>query len=176
MKFYKYFTCLLILLLSSLLLADVLYVNINDLAKTAYDVVEGKVIKVEKKWDTDHKFIYTYITVAINNAYKNKVIAKEIIIKEIGGQLDGYTTVAPCQPEYIKDANVLIFLQKDENYYRTYGLNQGKFNIETRNGEKTLTRNINVNKLVILDKNIEKEDIKSNFKYTDIVTIISNNI
>lgn len=157
MKFYKFFVCcLLILSASSFLLADVLYVKMNDLAKFAFDIIEGKVIKVEQKWDKEHKFIYTYTTIRVEKSIKNKITAKEITLKEIGGQLDGFTTSAPCQPEYEEGESVLVFLQKDGEYYRTYGLNQGKFKIDTIKGEKILSRNINPDELTILDKSIKR--------------------
>lgn len=51
MKFFKLLICLPILLASSLVLSDVLYTSVDKLAKFAFDIVEGKVIKVEQKWD-----------------------------------------------------------------------------------------------------------------------------
>lgn len=41
----------IILLLTGNLWADVLYTKITTLAKYSFDIVEGKVIKVETKWD-----------------------------------------------------------------------------------------------------------------------------
>lgn len=150
-----------------------MYVSIDDLAKFAFDIIEGKVLKVEQKWDSDHKFIYTYTTIRVEKTFKKKIAAKEITLKEIGDQLDGYTTNAPCQPEYYTDEKVLIFLQKNENLYYTYGLNQGKFNTQIINGEKNLTRKVNINELTILNNNIKRDDIQNSLKYEEIISIIN---
>lgn len=176
MKLYKYLIGLLMLSASSFVLADVFYINTDDLAKHAHDIVEGKVIKIEQMWDQDHRLIYTYITVHIDKSWKNRVKTQAIVIIEAGGQLDGYVTFSPARAVYRKNEEVMVFLQKDANYYRTYGLNQGKFNVEIRNGKKILTRNINVDELVILGQRIKRKDIKHSFEYIDIEAIITNNL
>lgn len=175
MKHYKYLSLVLLLLLCSGVSAgDIFYVPIPVMAKHAFDIIEGEVTKVEQKWDKDHRLIHTYTTVQIDKLWKNKIKTKRIVIKEVGGQLDGYVTLAPVRPVYRKNEKVMIFLRKDTNYYRTLGLNQGKFNVEIINGKKILTRNINVDELTILDQGIKREDIKRSFKYTDIITIITD--
>lgn len=50
MKFYKILFCILLILSAgTFVLADVLYIEMSDLAKFAFDIIEGKVIKVEQK-------------------------------------------------------------------------------------------------------------------------------
>lgn len=116
--------------------------TVESLVKNSHDIVEGKVAKVEQKWDEDYRMIYTYTTVQINLKYKNNIEQNEIIVKHMGGNLDGFTTWAPGQPEYKLDENVLSFLKKDGNYYNTVGWDRGKFNIGTIKGEKILLRYI----------------------------------
>ncbi len=114
--------------------------TVEDLAKYSYDIVEGEVIKVEQKWDDEHRMIYTYATVQVDLSYKNNIEQKEIIIKHMGGHLEGFTTWAPGQPEYKLDEDVIIFLKKDGDYYNTVGWDRGKFNIRTIKGKKILCR------------------------------------
>ena len=100
--------------------ADILYLDLNTLIKYSYEIVEGKVTKVETRWDDEHRLIYTFTTVKISKAYKDRIKEKEITLKEIGGTVGDYSTYALYQPEFEENENILIFLKKDEmNYYRT---------------------------------------------------------
>jgi hypothetical protein len=171
MKVLKVFFYLF--LFSSIGICDVIYTSVGKIAKNSSDIIEGRVVNVEQKWDGNHKFIFTYTTIKIKNIKKGAIKSKEIIVKEIGGKLDGFTTYADCQPNYSINEDVMVFLQRNGDFYQTYGLNQGKFNIINNNGKKMLKRDIDINKLTILEKNVSRETIKSSFDYNDFIKNIN---
>ncbi len=172
----KKFLLVFFLLLFTKIDADVLYLPLQKLISLSQEIIEGKVINIETKWDDEHKFIFTYTKIRIYNTNKGKVKDKEIILKEIGGQLDGYTTHAECQPNYKKGEEVLVFLQKRGSYYETYGLNQGKFSIINEGGGKIYKRDINLNELTFLDNTINKKSIKNAIEYNEFKKIIKNEV
>lgn len=115
---------------------DFIYQNIYSLVHFSYDIIEGKVEKVISQWDSDHKMIYTFKTVMVENTLKKKINLNEIIICDIGGELDGYTTTDPHhqEPVYYQGENILCFIHYNisndvDTTYRTYGMNQGKFTL-----------------------------------------------
>ncbi len=108
---------------------DLIYVNIYALVYSSFEIIEGKVLKVELQWDTDKISIYTYKTIKILNTFKGKILPDTVTVIDIGGSLDGYTTQAYPVIEYLEDENVFIFLQPDNENYRTYGRSQGKFTV-----------------------------------------------
>lgn len=129
-------------LLCSFAYADLIYVDINMLSENAYDIVEGEVINKEQKWDKERRYIYTYTTIKVEKSLKGITKSGEITLKEIGGKLDGFTTSAEGQTNYYSGEEVLVFIQKNEEHYRTFGLCLGKFNIFTENNIKYEERDI----------------------------------
>lgn len=73
---------ILTLSMASILCADDLFIEPENLVKYSYDIVEGKVQSVQQAWDTEHRMIYTYTTITIHKTWKNRVALKGIVIKE----------------------------------------------------------------------------------------------
>jgi hypothetical protein len=113
---------------------DFFYVNIYSLVHYSYDIIEGIVEKVEPRWDSDHKFIYTYKTITIEKTIKTKINLTQLIICDIGGELDGYKTwdAHDQVPIYNEGEDILCFIQyritqSGDTTYSTYGRCQGIF-------------------------------------------------
>lgn len=167
--------CAILLFCVAIAKADVIFAPIDTISQHTYDVIEGKVINVDVKWGEYYKYIYTYTTIRVDRSYRNKISEEEIIIKEFGGRLDGFITSVECNAEYAVDENILVFLQPEGQYYRTYALNQGKFNITYDiNQKKQLKRKVDPNELRIIYSGISRNDIKDTFNYDDIISIIQN--
>ncbi len=111
---------------------DIGYANIYALALFSYDVLEGIVKSTGPEWDENHRFIETVTLLDVTRSYKGEVMLDEIIMRHVGGILDGYRTdvfYSPL-PEFQIDERVLVFIQESENgEYRTYGRQQGKFKV-----------------------------------------------
>ncbi len=159
-----------------ILQAQVIYVDETKLVNNAYDIVEGTVINIDIRWDDDHSLINTYVTMKIDSAYKNIIKENEIVIKVIGGQLDGFITAAPHMPQYELNENVLVFLQKDDITYRTYGLSQGKFKRITHDGIMYLERIVDIDNLLILDNTVDSNGIINRYEYPLLKNTIQSNL
>jgi|GEM_PF-5250363 len=164
-----------IFLSTTTVLADgLIYTELSTLAKNSAAIIEGTVIKVEVLWDKEHRFIYTYTTISVTKSYKKN--HREIILKEIGGALDGFETIVQHKVMYNVDEKVLVFLQKEGAFFRTYGGPQGKFTFEKLNGVVQLRRNLDIDKLIFLRKDAKREEVKNLFKYSDLDTLITNHV
>ncbi|OHB72265.1 MAG: hypothetical protein A2W23_01915 [Planctomycetes bacterium RBG_16_43_13] len=155
--------------------SEVFYVDMPSLSKHAFDIVEGEVIAVECKWYEPHNSIYTYTTIRLEKALKNKVKTEEIILKDIGGKIGDIITSGPVLVSYTVGEKVLVFLQRDGDYFTTYCRGQGKYRIEMMNGAKVLKKDINLDELR-LPKGIHMENIKTQLNYSDLLEEIHNNM
>ena len=167
----KYKTVLLILITTLFLFStgksEIIYTPLETMSSRSFDIIEGKVQEVVQKWDEEHKFIYTYITIQVHHSYKDKLNGK-VTLKQIGGSLDGFTTHAPSQPAYSEGEDVLVFLNQQGDFYETFGLVQGKFNVSVLDSEKIVKRDLNINELLIFGEQIKKDSIETQMKYKNL--------
>jgi hypothetical protein len=106
-------------------------------------VVEGRVVSVEAKFREDHQFIYTYVTIDVDDTHKGRLTTNRIVLEELGGMANGIEAVVEGVPEFEAGERVLVFLEaRDEGLYKTYGWVQGKYRIETdrESGRELATR------------------------------------
>lgn len=107
-----------------------------DLTRRADNIVIGKVVEKHSAWNDDLTRIYTYATIEVERDIKGNS-SKEITIREIGGIVGDIGQKIIGSAEYNVNENVVIFLKKDDENFRTIGMMQGKFNIiEEANGTK----------------------------------------
>jgi len=117
----------------------------GDLVEKSNSVVTGTITHVEAKMHDDHQFIYTYVTVSLDEVLKGDrpQLGQEIVLEELGGQVGPWIHHVSAVPMYEVGERVLAFLEdRPDNLYRTYGMIQGKFRfeIDARNGQEILTR------------------------------------
>ena len=116
-----------------------------DLIEKSNSVVTGTVTQVEARMHEEHQFIYTYVTVSIDEVLKGDrpQTGGEIVFEELGGQVGPWIQQVSAVPVYEVGERVLAFLEdRPDDLYRTYGMIQGKFRfeIDPRNGQELLTR------------------------------------
>ena len=103
-------------------------------------IVRGHVLDTWSAWDDAHEVIYTYATVRVNRYFGETTGPDMLIVREVGGTVDGYTQEAIGFPALRSDENVVFFLSKWEgsNDYRIHAFNQGKFLVRHRGGVEVL--------------------------------------
>lgn len=116
--------------------------QLADLSDTA---VRGTVLGTESRMHSEHQFIYTYVSIQVNEVLKGNpgLTGTVITLQELGGRIDRLTHSVPGVPSFTADEEVLTFLEnREDGYFRTYGMAQGKFRLETdaRTGARLLTR------------------------------------
>lgn len=115
-----------------------------DLATESNTVVTGRVTAVEARMHPEHQFIYTYVTLEVDEVLKGNtsLSGSTVVLEELGGQVDRWIHHVESVPRYEEGERVLAFLEdRDEGLYRTFGWVQGKFRFESdARGRQILTR------------------------------------
>lgn len=114
-----------------------------DLAQNSDLVVTGTVTSVEARRAVDYDFIYTYVTIQVDEVFKGAPVST-VHLEELGGQVGEWIHYVPGVPHYEEGEQVLVFLHdlQKNGLYRTYGMVQGAFRFETdpATGQEILTR------------------------------------
>jgi hypothetical protein len=99
--------------------------------------------------------IFTETHLIVTEALKGSV-SGEIVVREIGGELDGRITKIFGTPAYTAGQRVLAFLmQTPRGDYQTIDLFAGKFtDREMLNGDRFWTRDAEANDVSLLDANL----------------------
>jgi hypothetical protein len=103
----------------------------RDLTRAASKVVEARAIAARAAWNAQHTLIYTYTTFQLTRSLKGTP-AQRFVLKQLGGNADGYTQKVSGvhHPQAGEDA--LLFLRPSEAGDGTYvvvGLLQGNFRV-----------------------------------------------
>lgn len=104
----------------------------EDLTQEAENIVVGKVVKKECRWNEERTRIYTYVTIAVEEDLKGKAGGEEIIIRHLGGEVGEIGLAVSDAPSFKEDEEVLLFLKKGKKpeVREVVGRAQGKFRVK----------------------------------------------
>ncbi len=104
----------------------------EDLTEKAENIIVGKVVRKECRYDEEGKRIYTYVTISVEEDIKGKSEAKEITIKHLGGEMDDIVMWVSDSPSFKENEEVLLFLKKGKKpeVKEIIGRAQGKFRVK----------------------------------------------
>ena len=110
----------------------------DQVARNATLVVRGTVTgPVTSAWNDSHDVIFSYATVRVNR-YVAGDGPELLVVREVGGSVDGYTQEAIGFPMLRQGENVVLFLTQwdDSADWRIDSYNQGKYLVtKTPQGE-----------------------------------------
>jgi hypothetical protein len=112
----------------------------DQVAREAKFVVRANVIDTWSAWDDSGQVIYTYATLRVTRYFGEATGPDTLVVREVGGTVDGYTQQAVGFPEIRRGERVVLFLADDEDgvNLRVHAYNQGKFLVRNRAGEEVL--------------------------------------
>jgi hypothetical protein len=112
----------------------------DQVAREAKFVVRANVIDTWSAWDDSGQVIYTYATLRVTRYFGEATGPDTLVVREVGGTVDGYTQQAVGFPEIRRGERVVLFLADDEDgvNLRIHAYNQGKFLVRNRAGEEVL--------------------------------------
>jgi hypothetical protein len=111
----------------------------DQVARESRMIVRGTVQNTWTAWDDSHEIIYTYATVRVNRYLGDATGPDTLVVREVGGTLDGYTQEAIGFPMIRANEDVVFFLapwEDDASVMRIHAFNQGKYLVRQRNGEE----------------------------------------
>jgi hypothetical protein len=128
----------LLLVLSALPLSASQFIEMpfDKVAREATLVVQGTIGQTFSGWDDAHEVIYTYATVHVSRYFGETTGPDTLMIREVGGTVDGYTMEAIGFPVIRSGERVVLLLSQWEDGadYRIHGYNQGKYLVRNRGG------------------------------------------
>jgi len=116
-----------------------------DLLEHSDTVLTGTVVSIEARMHPEHQFIYTYVTLEVEEVLKGSAAVQgtTVTLEELGGEVNGVIHHVPGVPRFDVGQRVLNFAENHVGgYLRTYGMIQGNFTFETdaKSGEQILAR------------------------------------
>src|SRR5690349_16193155 len=124
------------LILVSLLLALAVPLSASQFVNLPFDqvaresslVVRGHVIDTFSAWDDAHETIFTYATVRVSRYFGEATGPDTLMVREVGGTIDGYTQEAIGFPAIRRGEQVVLLLSQweDSSDYRMHAFNQSK--------------------------------------------------
>lgn len=113
----------------------------DQVASEAQYIVRGHVMDIWTAWDDSHEVIYTYANVRVSRYFGETTGPDTVVVREVGGTVDGYTQEAIGFPMIRQGEEVVLMLSPwaDGSEMRIHGFNQGKYLVKNRAGRDVLT-------------------------------------
>ncbi|MEA2463313.1 MAG: hypothetical protein QOJ98_1060 [Acidobacteriota bacterium] len=112
--------------------------SFDQIAREAKYVVRGHVLDTWSQWDDAREVIYTYATVRVTRYFGETTGPDVLMVREVGGTVDGYTMEAIGFPMIRRGEQIVAFLAEDGSDLRIHAFNQGKFLVRERRGREVL--------------------------------------
>ena len=108
--------------------------DFDQVARDATYVVRGSVIDTWSAWNDAHDVIFTYATLRVSRYFGEIAGPDTLVVREIGGTVDGYTQEAIGFPAIRRGEQVVLFLSNWDGSedLRIHAYNQGKYLVRTR--------------------------------------------
>ena len=103
-------------------------------------IVRGTIGQTWSAWDDAHEVIFTYATLHVSR-YFGEAGPATLMIREVGGTVDGYTQEAIGFPLIRAGEDVVLMLSQWEDGadFRIHAFNQGKYLVGRRAGREVVT-------------------------------------
>lgn len=126
----------LLLIVSAMPLSAAQFIEqpFDQVAREATYVVRGSVIDTWSAWNDAHDVIFTYATLRVSRYFGEMTGPDTLVVREVGGTVDGYTQEAIGFPAIRRGEQVVLFLSKwdDSEDLRIHAYNQGKYLVRMR--------------------------------------------
>lgn len=117
------------------------YLEVEDLARLATDVVHGEVLSTRRYWDDTHTRIFTAVRLQVNDAYKGSAKrGATVTIVQLGGEADGIRQDYSGRPLFKVGETVVLFARTQaKNELHLIGLKQGKLLVHGDTAQRELS-------------------------------------
>jgi hypothetical protein len=103
----------------------------RDLVASSVGAVRGRVTRIESGADPDNGAIHTYVSIEPDETLFGDLPAGTVVLRELGGRVDGREQWVFGSPEYHVGESVLVFLSlQADGSLRTNSLALGKYDLE----------------------------------------------
>jgi hypothetical protein len=121
-------------LLSQSAYAMIVRVPLEDMVHSSADIVQGRVLSRESRWNDDRSGIVTKISIAVDQSWAGKSSAGKILtVQTLGGVVDDIGEMVEHEPVFGSSEEVVLFIAADaQGNVRCLNDEQGKFAVGGR--------------------------------------------
>ncbi len=112
--------------------------DFDEAARGAKLIVRAQVVDTYSAWDDAREVIYTYATLRVTRYFGETTGPDILMVREVGGTVDGYRQEAIGFPELRNGEKVVLMLNDDGSHLRIHANNQGKYMVRERDGIEVL--------------------------------------
>jgi hypothetical protein len=112
--------------------------DFDEVARGAKFIVRAQVVNTYSAWDDAREVIYTYATLRVTRYFGDTTGPDTLMVREVGGTVDGYRQEAIGFPELRNGERVVLMIGEDGSNLRIHAYNQGKYLVRDRNGIEML--------------------------------------
>lgn len=136
----SFITLMLILAALPLSASQFIELSFDRVARESALIVRGTVESTYSAWDDNHEVIFTYATVRVHRYFGEATGPDTLVVREVGGTVDGYTQEAIGFPAIRDGEEVVLLLSKWDGSedFRIHAFNQGKYLVRNRGGVEYL--------------------------------------
>lgn len=115
--------------------------TLDGLTKASSEVVRGRVVSKESRWNEDRTLIVTDVVLQVTEAFKGRD-ASQVTLEVFGGRVDDLVLEVVGGPNFKLGEDVLVFARRGaDGRLRLPGLWQAKFTVEADADGKSWIRN-----------------------------------
>lgn len=115
--------------------------DLSAMTKASTDIVRGRVVSIESRWNGDRTLILTDVRIAVTETFKGKP-APEVELELIGGQVEDVALDVVGSPRFALGEDVVVFATAGKDgRLRLPSLTQEKFRVEQSPDGKTWVSN-----------------------------------
>jgi len=117
-------------------------------------IVSGKVVSVSSDWDPAGTMIWTYVEIHVDRMLKGHPRETNIVLKQMGGEVNGFGVRTFGQPEFKRGERVLLYLNSgvDGTLHSAHSF-MGTFAIRSdSSGIEYVERSVNSREVELLDR------------------------
>jgi hypothetical protein len=130
----------LLLVVSALPLSASQFIDLpfDQVARGAKYIVRGTVVDTFATWDDSREVIWTYATVRVQRYFGETAGPDTLVVRNVGGTVDGYTQEAVGFPVLRRGENVVLMLAEADGNLVLHAYNQGKLLVQRRGAIEVL--------------------------------------
>lgn len=110
----------------------------DQVARESRYIVRGTVVDTWSAWDDSREVIYTYATLRVTRYFGDATGPDTLVVRNVGGSVDGYTQEAIGFPEIRRGENAVFMLSEQDSHLQIHAYNQGKYLVRERAGAEVL--------------------------------------
>ena len=107
--------------------------DLPQLVQNADAIVQGTVEQVYSRWDAEHKLVFTYVPIRVDESIKGGP-RRTVLIRQLGGTIGALNMMVAGTPSFQAGDQAIMFLSdQNDGTFQVVGLSQGRYAIVDNN-------------------------------------------